>query len=559
MKHRVADVLARSFAEAGVSHAFGVLGGAIAPFARALAQSPVQIVHCRHEVGAAFAAMEMYFATGRPGLIFATTGPGVTNALTGLVAARWEGAKLVLVSGATPPANRGRWGFQETNAWSLAEAGGYPSGSLFHCSAMLDDGALLPVIVNRLLRGLGRPGPFVAHIQAPPSVLDAPAEHAAVVAPEAAGPSCASAETLDRVHQLLHHSSFALWVGFGARRASSLVRRFAERTGAPVMSSARGKGILPEDHPQYLGVTGFGGHASVERHLAENRPDYLVVLGSRLGEMTSMWDRHLLPAKAIIHVDIDADVLGAAYPDAQTFGVQSDVGTFLSALLERGTSQRPRAERPHAVSFPVAPRARDGGRVRPQVLMAELQRVLDREHPIVLSEAGNAFAWATHHLQFSQPASYRTSLGFGSMGHAATGVLGAALASGRKAVAILGDGAMLMNSEVSTAVQYGVPAVWIVLNDSRYNMIEQGMNAVGWTPFATEIPSTDFARIAEATGARGIKVTAEPALRDALAWAFAEAGPVVVDVDIDPAEVAPTAKRNASLGKQGLAEPGDQR
>jgi acetolactate synthase-1/2/3 large subunit len=547
----VAGTLAQVFAAAGTSHAFGVTGGAIAPFAHAVSQSPLELVHCRHEAGAAFAATEMYFASGCPGMIFTTTGPGVTNALTGLAAARWEGAKLVLVSPTTPPASRGRWSFQETEAGSLAHAGSYPNGALFHYTATLDHPVMLPGVANRLLRGLLRPGPFIAHLQVPPSVQDAPAEYD-LLRPETMGASCPSRETIERVRKLLEDSSFVLWVGFGARDAAPLVRRLAERTGAPVMSSARGKGVFPETHPQYLGVTGFAGHASVERYLEKERPDHVVVLGSRLGEMTSMWDRGLLPKKSLIHVDLDADAFGAAHPDFPTLGIEADVGTFLEALLEHDL--RSRAVKPTAHPFPSAPPPRRQRGVRPQVLMAELQLLIDREDPIVISEAGNAFAWATHHLRFSSPKRYRTSFGFGSMGHATTGVLGAALGSRARAIALVGDGAMLMNSEVSTAVEHHAPALWIVLNDGGYGMMRQGMESVGYQPFGVDIPHANFARIAEATGARGIKVTSELELR--AAFASQTDGPMVIDVDIEREEIAPTGKRNVSLGNQGVGRGG---
>jgi acetolactate synthase-1/2/3 large subunit len=271
-----------------------------------------------------------------------------------------------------------------------------------------------------------------------------------------------------------------------------------------------------------------------------------------------MWDRGLLPAKGLIHVDVDADVFGAAYPEARTVAVEADVEAFLRSLIARAPGLRSRAVKPEARPFPTAPLERDAGRVRPRVLMAELQRVLEREDAIVLSEAGNAFAWSTHHLQFATP-SYRTSFGFGSMGHAATGVVGAALGTSRRAVAVVGDGAMLMLSEVSTAVQHRARAVWIVLNDGRYGMIEQGMDSVGYRPFATEIPHASFAAIAQATGAHGLEVKSEAHLRDALARAFAIDGPVVVDVDIERDEIAPTGSRNASLGRQGVGPHGGAR
>lgn len=322
------------------------------------------------------------------------------------------------------------------------------------------------------------------------------------------------------------------------------------------MCSPRGKGAFPENHPLYLGVTGLGGHASVDEYLAENRPDYVLVLGTRLGEMTSSWDGNMLPREALVHVDIDPDVFGAAYPDATTIGVHSDAGEFLKELLHRGgTSFRSSAKAPTKDPFPKAPEPRSEGPVRPQVLLEAMQSVmLDSGEPVtVMSEAGNAFAWATHWLRFSNRSKYRVSMGFGSMGHAVGAALGVALVGKQKGVGLLGDGAMLMNSEVSTAVQYGAPAVWVVLNDARYGMIHQGMQSIRYEPFATEIPRADFAKMAEAMGAKGFKVVSERELTKTLEAAMREPGPVVVDVDIDGDEPAPARKRNASLLGQGAS------
>ncbi len=549
----VAEALVGMLAGAGITHAYGLIGGAIAPLARALHESTIEVVHCRHEAGAAFAATEAYFASGRPGLVFATTGPGVTNALTGLAAARWEGAKVLLVSAATSAAQRGRWAFQETGACPVTHSGVFPGGGMFDESLLLDDPASFAVVANRVLRGLRRAGPYVAHLQLPVSLQSAPAPDAVLRAPESLGHVTCGATALDVVLQLLAGSSFVVWAGFGARGAGPVLRRFAERTGAPVMASPRGKGVFPESHPQYLGVSGFGGHATVDEYFAARRPEYVLVLGTRLGEMTSLWDERLLPSKGLLHVDIDPGVFGAAYPDGPTLALESDVALFLEALMDRGPSLRSSAAAPRTAPFPAAPALRAEGRVRPQALMAALQRqVVDASDAVLMSEAGNAFAWATHWLRFDRRGGYRTSLGFGSMGHAATGVVGAALATGRKAVALLGDGAMLMNSEISTAVHHGARAMWVVLNDSQYGMIRQGMESVGYAPFATAIPPTDFGRLAEAMGARGLRVTRESDLDDALREAMHESGPVVVDVDVDPAEAAPARKRNASLLGQGV-------
>ena len=188
-------------------------------------------------------------------------------------------------------------------------------------------------------------------------------------------------------------------------------------------------------------------------------------------------------------------VPGVAYPQARTYAVQADVGEFLAALLEAwpaaSVNTAPALPRPH----PQPPEPGRSGSVRPAALMGAVQRVVvDGSDAVVFAESGNSFTWATHYLRFAEPGRYRVSTNLGSMGHAATGVLGAAIGAGR-AVAIVGDGAMLMNcGEVNTAVKRGLATVWIVLNDGRYNMCEQGMAALGMNGLADAcFPPVDFA------------------------------------------------------------------
>jgi acetolactate synthase-1/2/3 large subunit len=330
------------------------------------------------------------------------------------------------------------------------------------------------------------------------------------------------------------------------------VRALAERTGARVMCSPRGKGVMPEDHPLFLGVTGLGGHSKVEASLRALKPQRTLVLGSRLGEFTSFWSPELLPSEGFIHVDVDPDVFGAAYPNVATIGVQAEVSSFLHALLAHWPAARSPSAAPSPSEAP-ALSAREVGLVRPSFLMRMLQReVVEKTDGIVMTEAGNSFALGTHHLRFDAPGRYRVSTAFGSMGHAATGVIGAALGSGRKAWAIVGDGAMLMLSEVSTAAAYGIDAVWVVLNDARYGMIEQGMQSIGWQPFETDFPRADFVAIARGMCGDGVRVTRECDLEAALARARDASGPFVLDVLVDPTELAPATKRNRSLVDQGV-------
>lgn len=551
----VAEGIVKILEDLEVRSAFGVSGGAMAILWAALSNSPlIDVIHCRHEGGAAFAATEAYFASNRPIVAFTTAGPGITNALTGLLAARDEGAKIILLSACTSAPQRGRWAIQETSSNSIPQGGIFTPGVLFNYATILESPKQLPQLAKRLALGLSHPGGFVAHISIPTGIQSSLLEESlpnVQLMPIVPAPS---QEAIQHATQLLAEGPFAIWLGFGARSAAGLIRQLAEKTGAAVMCSPRAKGIFPENHPLFVGVTGLGGHESVINYMQESPPQRILVLGTRLGEPTSFWSDLMVPAQGFVHIDINPSVPGVAYPYAETFPVMSDVGAFVSALLQNWPSNSNGAKftsLPNPEGVEIEPATSE--LVRPQVLMVAIQRmIVEGSNAIVLAESGNSFTWATHLLRFNQPNRYRVSTGVGSMGHNVTGVIGAAWGHQGKAVAIVGDGAMLMNSEVSTAVKYQIPAVWIVLNDGCYNMCRQGMSLLGLKGADATLPFTDFALMASAVGAKGIRVEKESDLEAALTEAMATTMPVVVDVAIDPNCLAPSKGRNRSLSAQGV-------
>ena len=172
---------------------------------------------------------------------------------------------------------------------------------------------------------------------------------------------------------------------------------------------------------------------------------------------------------------------------------------------------------------------------------------------MVLSETGNSLAWTNRYLQLPSPHRYRMSGMFCPMGHVSAGVLGVA-AAGRKAVAVVGDGAFLMQNEISTAAAMRADVLWIVLNDARYGMCDQGMRCLGYGEVNLRIPEVDFVALARSMGADGARVWREHQLADALEWAMRERGPFVLDVLIDPDELAPVADRIASIYTQTSGE-----
>jgi acetolactate synthase-1/2/3 large subunit len=536
----------------GVTQAFGVMGGAMAPFFRALDLSEIQHFHLRHEAGAAFAAVEASIATRRPVLVFTTAGPGLSNAITGMLAARWDGAHVIFVSAATSASNRGRVATQETTPATLG-ADLFTTGGALHYATTLEHPAQLGPVVARLAAGLTQPGGFVAHVALPIDIQNTPAAGPVHIVDRGDTTPMCSPQLIARHAALLAGRPLTIWLGFGARHAAEQIRCLAERTGARVMCSPRGKGIFPEDHPQFIGVTGLGGNPEVDELLTADRPEYTLVLGTRMGESTSFWTPELAPSAAFIHVDTDPAAFGAAYPEVPTIAALADVGRYCAALLAAladtpATPARVDLRPP----LPSRPAPRQDGPVRPQQLLAEIQRVfVAGSDAWIMAESGNSFCWSTHLLRFAKPGRYRVSTGFGSMGHATSSVVGAALARQGKAVALVGDGAMMMINELHAAVQYRADAVWIVLNDACYLMCAQGMRAMGWQPWSCALPRVDFVALARAIGADGERVASEDQVGPALERAARARGPWVLDVNIDPAEVPPSGRRNRSLMQQG--------
>ena len=504
-----ADELAGLVRHLGVRDCFGVGGDSIAPVVDALGRAELNQFHCRNEGGAMFAAAEASLAAQRPCLVFTNTGPGLTNALTGVLTARDEGAQVILVSAATPVHRRGAFPAQETHHLELGRDLFEP-GPLFDFAGSVERPGAFGELAHQLASGLARPHGYVAHVSVP---LDVQTMPSIAPRPLPGRPltrwNCSRASMAECVRVLGGDHSAVLWIGYGARHAAAEVLELAHRTGVAVMCSARAKGIYPEDSDQFLGVTGRGGHRRVTDYFERNRPDYVIVLGSRLGETTSGWRAELVPGKAFIHVDMDPSVFGRAYPYADTFGIPCEIGIFLDSLLAQlpGDIKRrtPEVTRP----FPPPLDEPVSGAVRPQVLMDHLQRLVVRPGAAtIMAEPGSARRWCDHWLRIPEPGRYRTTAGFAAAGSMAAGAAGAAAATGRKTLAVVTD----LHPELVSAVHWNAPAIWLVLNE------------------AEKPARIDYAQLARAVGAAALTVETECHLSEALTTALNSPTPFVLDV-----------------------------
>jgi acetolactate synthase-1/2/3 large subunit len=541
--------IARLLALAGVRESWGVSGREIVPMWSALVESlgsalPIATRHTRHENGAGFAAIGSWMQSGRPSAIFVTTGPGITNVLTSLESARAAGARFVVVSPLTPATETGRLGIQDTGLAGSFNADLYRPGRLFDMVCVLESTDQLPALAGRLAAGFAGVGGYGAHVAIPTLLQTAPTRFTAALPAHRRPAPAPSPALADEVVKLLADDPFAVMVGWGAREHADQVRRLLDLTGAPAISSPRGLGVA-DTHPQFLGVSGNGGSESLMDDLVRARPRRLLVLGTGLGEATSGWDGRLIPPSGLIHVDVDATVFGRAYPQADTLGVQSGIGEFLDMVLARASNLVRRepitrtADAPHP-----APVARDRDVVHPRALMAAIQRVIvDRTDVPVLADASSAMFWATRYLVFDAPGRWLIEGRWGSMGFAGAAVVGAASARAGAAVAICGDASLHMQDELSTAVRYGIPAIWIVLNDSGLGIVRHGMRRNGRLLHDGDYPDTDFAAVARAKQAQAVRVTREEDLDAALEAALAAERPFVVDVVIDQSAVPPIGAR----------------
>jgi acetolactate synthase-1/2/3 large subunit len=522
----VAEALVGALHALGVREAFGVPGGALVPLLASLAGGAIRATTARHESGAVFMAAEASLATGRPTVAYVTTGPGLTNALTGALSARDDGASVLLLSGMTPAAMRGRHPIQDTSRRGLGTGALHEPG-LFDDAWVLEDPGALESVARRLAELWARPQGAVVHLAVPLDVQGWPCPHVD------ARPAAATVERVDAEHARTVASylgrRFALWVGHGGRGAARSVRALAEAAGLPVVTTPRGRGVLGADHPLWVGVSGMGGDADLPDRLREMGVERLLVLGSRLGEMATGHVDALVPPGGLVHVDVDPTVPGASFPAARTVGLVGDVGAWCRALLP---VVAPSALRPIPRARPVVPSDLQGP-VRPPVLLDALQRsALDRGLPVHV-DAGNAISWSTRYLRPRAPGQLRVPGSFGSMACATTGSVGRAIATGRPVVALVGDGAMLMQNELSTAVERGAAVIFVVLNDSGLGMVSHGMAALGRAHPACGWPSVDFAAWGAAQGAWSTRVAHESELTSALDAALASCRAAVIDVVVD--------------------------
>ena len=562
-----AQLLCEALLREGVTTIFGVPGGAIMPFYNAhwAYRDRLRHVLCRHEQGAGHAAEGWARATGNVGVCVATSGPGATNLVTPIADAWMAGKPLVALTGQVPSALLGTDAFQETDITGITIP-------ITKHNWLVTDVRDIPRVMAEAfaLARAGRPGPVLVDVtkdaQQARTVPRWDDARVRTVATRDAPPHAVAAAARMLAHA--HRPLIIAGNGVVQSGASAELRALAERTGIPVVTSLHGIGAMPEDHPLCLGMPGMHGWVHVNRAIQEC--DVLLAVGMRFDDRVTGKAATFAPRARVIHVDVDAAEIGKLVPAA--IGIVADAREALGALMVELARHTPTGDvaawRAHIAGLRETFRPRQAytrrpatARLMPHDVYAALDRSLhatDNEGEPrrwrVVTDVGQHQMWAAQLIEWRRPRTHITSGGAGTMGFAVPAALGVAMACPDETVwVVVGDGGFQMtNQELATIAQEGVRNVKIaIVNNGYLGMVRQWQELFESRVYSgTPLSGPDFARLAEAYGVAGRTVERTEDVDDAIAFAWAHDGPVVLDFRVErETNVWPMVPQGRSIGE----------
>lgn len=555
MNITTSELLLRYLEGEGVEYIFGVPGTSLVPLYDAMnKQDSIKPILTKHEEGAAFMADGYARVSGKLGVCYSTSGPGATNLVTGVANAYMDNVPLLVITGQVPTSIYGKGTFQD----STKE--GVDSVALFdpitNYSEMIISRYKMPESLREAIRIAfsGKKGPV--HLSYPKDIMEAEIEDELIPLKRYRVESNYFDRRLviEAAEKLVNAKKPAMLVGSGvvASDATMEVLELVEMLNIPVATTPKAKGAFPENHPLSLGVLGFSGSPAAEKYLMGD-VDVLLVVGASLNQLTTLsWDPKLEPTDSLIHINIDPSEIGKNY--VADIGLIGDCQAVLNEIsfrilreLQKSDPKKDRQvkdivefkkkvgmfldeDKMYSESVPI----------KPQALMREIQENLPEE-AIVFVDTGNHICWVIHYMQFNRP-NFISAFGMLSMGYSTAAAIGGKLAAPDKPViAIVGDGCFQMNGmEVATAVNYDIPVIWIVENNSKLGLVHELQRFdLGEKTVSTTFKEVNFAKIAEGLGAKGYRIKKPGEMSRILPEAIDSGLPTVIDVIIDPDEVPP--------------------
>jgi acetolactate synthase I/II/III large subunit len=531
MKMTGADLIMRLLERQGIETIAGVPGGANLPLYDALRSSRIRHVLARHEQGAGFIAQGLARATGNPAVCFGTSGPGATNLLTAIADAKLDSIPLVAITGQVPRPMIGTDAFQEIDTYGLTIPITKHNYLVRSASELLD---IVPDAFR--VAASGRPGPVVVDV--PKDVQNETAEFTCLPAPSTADAAPRSSEAdVVRAAALINQAKRPmLLVGAGVimSGASAALRELAETASLPIAATLLGLGVMPSEHPLFLGMVGM--HAARCTNLVLEECDLLIALGMRFDDRATGKAAAFCPQAQILHVDIDASELGKI---KQPFlGIAADVGEWLRALRPHLT-QRSRREwiarmQTLRLAHPLVTPGSDDP-LQPYGIIRHTAALVGRD-AIVTSDVGQHQMWVAQAFPFARPRQWLTSGGLGTMGFGLPAAIGAALAfPDRPVVCFTGDGSLLMNvQELATAAEERANVKVILLNNGHLGLVRQQQQLFyGGRYHASRFHAEpDFAAVARAFGMTAFDLGACDDPMATLARGIHADGPCLINVPI---------------------------
>ncbi|AIX74867.1 MAG: acetolactate synthase 3 large subunit [Mixta calida] len=564
-----AEMVVRSLIDQGVKHVFGYPGGAVLDIYDALQTvGGVDHVLVRHEQGAVHMADGYARATGEVGVVLVTSGPGATNAITGIATAYMDSVPMVVLSGQVPSSLIGYDAFQECDMVGI-------SRPVVKHSFLVKHTEEIPTILKKAfwLAASGRPGPVV--IDLPKDILN-PANKLPYVWPESVSMRSYNPTTQGHkgqvkraVQALLAAKKPVMYVGGGAiiSECDGELLTLAEKLHLPVTNSLMGLGAFPGTHRQNLGMLGM--HGTYEANMTMHNADVIFAVGVRFDDRTTNNLAKYCPNATVLHIDVDpASISKTVAADIPVVGDARQVLQQMLELLPEGDTQQDfdslrdwwqsiegwRARK--CLEFD-----RSSEKIKPQAAIETLWR-LTKGNAYVTSDVGQHQMFAALYYPFDKPRRWINSGGLGTMGFGLPAAIGVKLALPQETVVcVTGDGSIQMNiQELSTALQYNLPILVLNLNNRYLGMVKQWQDMIysGRHSHSYMESLPDFVRLAEAYGHVGISISHPAELEEKLALALetvANDRLVFVDVNVDGSEhVYPMQIRGGSMDEMWLSK-----
>jgi len=533
MGRNVADALWEMLQKAGVKRCYGIVGDALNPVIDALRRNGnVEFVHVRNEEYGAFAAVAEAYFTGNPVAVCGTAGPGVTHLFNGLMDARKEGASVIAIAGDVESKLIDTAALEELNPYKFFDLAALYIGRVVNPeqARAVFNTAITTAVIDR--------GPTVISLPGDVAASEAPEGMHTIAIPAKAVFRPAEAD-LEKLARLINDAkTVAIFGGEGCRDARNEVLALAAKLKAPIGYSFRGKQWLEHDNPYATGMTGLLGYGGT--YNAIHGADLLLLLG------TDFPFSEFLPNGNVKKVQIDINPKHLGRRTALDLGLLGDVQATLAAVLPKVSEKKDTSflekHLAHTRGFEeLLSHYVDKGPgikpIRPEYLAATLS-ALASDDAMFFADTGTACIWLARHIKGATNRRLFGSFSWASMANAVPNAFGAQLAyPGRQTIALCGDGGftMLALGDLPTLVQRKTRVVHIILNNESLDFVNIEQQEAGFVPFGVDFKNPNFARVAEAMGAKGIRLEEPGDVKAALTEALAyKDGPVVVDAVVDP-------------------------